>query len=124
MKYQLSFNIDINFVLSDHEFTFLTKALEDHSDTNHVITVGNFWYGNMGRRKWSKENNEADCFLTVTTRQMGLLIKSLEPYITYNFPDTSIQEFGTNLYSDLQIILKEAMKVSEKIHSEAEIITI
>lgn len=124
-KVQYSYQITINFDLSDLDFELLNEAMENHSDTKGYTMQGGFWYGNNNRYHWRIEkpsDYEDYPAFSATTRQMGYMIKSLEPYMAGWIFDKTKQEQGRWLYYELSAILKSAIEYANELHARNEII--
>lgn len=125
MKTTYSYEITINFDLSDEDFELVTEAMKNHSDTKFYTTQGEFWYGNMNRNNWRKEFPEQYTDyppFMATTRKMGLVIKSLEPYMSGWIFDREKCERGRELYNQLYITLKQAIEHGNELHAGQEIV--
>lgn len=85
LKTQYTYQITVNFDLTNTDFELLTEAMENHSDTERYTKQGEFWYGNINRYNWRKDKTLGYEYFppfSATTRQMGLVMKSLEPYLS------------------------------------------
>jgi len=110
MKVSYDYNITVNFDLSDEQFDLLTEAMQNHTDCKGATMQGEFWYGNMNRRRF-KEDPSPYATYQATTRQLDTrVIKALEPYVNYVLPDKEKQERGMALYHDLMKVLKDAIE--------------
>lgn len=119
MKTTYSYQVTVNFELSNEDFELVTEAMKSHSDTQRYTKSGEFWYGNMNRYKWRNETpKDYEDFppFSATTHQLQLIVKSLEPYVNYTLPDKQKQENGIRLYYLLWNMLKSAIEHSNEIH--------
>lgn len=100
MEKYYSYQVTVNFKLTDDEFDLLTEAMQNHNDCKDVTTQGEFWYGNMNRRHWKKQElNTEPIFYSATTRQLDTkVIKSLEPFVNCFLADKEKQAKGAKLY--------------------------
>lgn len=120
MEYNLSYQITINFKLTDAEFELLTEAMKNHSDCKGATMKGEFWYGNMNRYRWKKDEKATDPwdYYSCTTRQMDTkVIKSLEPFVNYHMGDKDKQALGRTLYYKLMNLLRDVIAHSNELHS-------
>lgn len=120
MEYNLSYQITINFKLTNDEFELLTEAMQNHSDCKGSTLLGEFWYGNMNRYRWNKDQkcSEPYEYYSATTRQMDTkVIKALEPFVNYNIGDKKRQQMGQTLYFNLMKVLGEAITHSNVLHA-------
>jgi hypothetical protein len=121
MKYQLSHNIDIDFTLSDDEFSAIDQAIKNLDETKHYAQHGQFWYGQTGRREASLIKNE--CFLTVSTRHMDIVIlKSLEQYVQFRNPAFETTGVHLSLYKRLHKVLKNTSELCHLLNQHSGII--
>lgn len=127
MKTTYSYEITINFDLSDEDFELVTEAMKNHSDTEFYTTQGEFWYGNMNRNRWRREAPPGEYddnrqIYSATTYQMQRVIKSLEPYMSGWIFDRERCERGRELYNQLYITLKQAIEHGNEFHAGQEIV--
>lgn len=125
LKTQYTYQITVNFDLTDADFELVTEAMKNHSDTEYYTTQGQFWYGNINHNNWRKEFPhqyiEYPPF-SATTRQLKSVVKSLEPYVNYTLPNKVKQEHGARLYYELSAMLKAAIEHSNELHAGQEIV--
>lgn len=126
LKTQYTYDITVNFDLTDADFELLNEAMENHSDTKYYTTQGQFWYGNTNRYKWRKEKPENYLEyppFSATIRQLGYVCKSLEPYMSGWIFDKVKQEQGRRLYYELSAMLNVAIEHANELHSGHEIVS-
>lgn len=113
MNVSYKYDITVMMELSDEQFDLLTEAMKNHSDCEGATRVGEFWYGNMNRRRWKDDPlpNQEPTLYYATTRQLDTkVIKSLEPYVNYDMGDKEKQAKGVALYYELMKVLKDAIE--------------
>lgn len=120
MEYQLNFNVEINFTLTDDEFRLLTDAIQS-GEKSYEATIGQFWFGNMNRRLLTPAGEKENIFYSSTTRQMDVVIlKSLEKYVTSNMPVANEHwKLGQALYEKLYKVLKDAVDFSNSLNAHS-----
>lgn len=125
METKYSYQVTVNFDLSNEDFELVTEAMKSHSDTKYYTEPGQFWYGNTNRNNWRKEFPhqyiEYPPF-SATTRQLDYICKSLEPYMSGWIFDRVKQEQGIRLYCELSAILKAAIEHANELHAGQEIV--
>jgi hypothetical protein len=118
MEYQLGFNIEISFTLTDEEFKIVTDSIQE-GEKSYEATIGQFWYGNMNRRLLTPDGEKENIFYSASTRQMDtIILKSLEKFVTFR-SNQDRWKIGAELYHKLYKILKNAVDFSNclNIHS-------
>lgn len=119
MNYQFSYNIEVNFNLTQEEFDLVTLAIQN-GERKVEGTQGHFWAGNVNRYNWYLEDlknkvKDINIFpLVATFRQIDTVImKSLEKYI--NYPNKN-QELAKQLFNNMMELLKNINKKHQEIH--------
>lgn len=81
MKIQLEFDVVIELTLTEKEFDFLDKCMQEQGkrwEYADAVKQGGFWYGNVNRFKHFGQKPE-EAFLRFKTRDInGAVLKSLE----------------------------------------------
>lgn len=125
METKYSYQVTVNFDLSNADFELVTEAMKTHSDTEYYTTQGQFWYGNINHNNWRKEFPhqyiEYPPF-SATTRQLQLVVKSLEPYVNYGGFSKEDQDRGMRLYYELSAMLKAAIEHANELQAGQEIV--
>lgn len=114
LKTQYTYQITVNFDLTDADFELLNEAMEQHSDTRGYTMQGGFWYGNNNRYLWRYDDFPP---FQATTRQLGYICKSLEPYMSGWIFDKDKEERGRQLYYELSAMLKAAIEHANELHA-------
>ncbi|WP_316778295.1 hypothetical protein [Pedobacter antarcticus] len=118
MEYQLSFNIEINFTLSDEEFKIVTDAIQS-GEKSYEATIGQFWYGNINRRLLTPDGSKEAVFYSATTRQMDtVILKSLEKFVSFRGKQ-EYWKLGAEVYMKLYKVLKSAVDFSSCLNAHS-----
>lgn len=123
MNVNYSYQITVNFELTDEQFDLLTEAMQHHNDCEGATKLGEFWYGNMNRHRWKKEEgNTEPAFYSATTRQLDTkVVKSLEPFVNYTMANKVKQAAGIDLYYKLMKVLGDAITHSNELHTKQQL---
>lgn len=124
MKYYLNVKIEIDFVLTDEEFQAVDEAIKNFDETKRFAELGGFWYGNTGRRDFSKqEHPEEECYLSATYSQMDrVIVKALEQRAMFHNPKFETTGDHINLYRKFMNMLKDANEFGSCLNKHSAVI--
>ncbi len=104
MKHFFQAVIMAHVEISDNDFDFILKSCRNHYDftVKSSVVVGGFLYGFNNRRQFSKGEDKT---LDLTSRQLGLIIKSLE--MQHNDQGSRIGGYLWKVVNEMQDVFKK-----------------